>query len=854
MIFFLNGIEKNYSGDPETSLLQFLRGDEHITSPKDACSGQGICGACSVEVDGVAVLSCRTPMKKVEGKRVLTIEGWEARVQEIFSRAFALKGGVQCGHCLPGIVVTARSFLTKNPNPSRAEVKKAINRHLCRCTGYKKIIDSILYAAAILREDVVIPNMTFPAHVGSIRPKNDARNLVLGKSKFTADLMEKGMLFGALKFSDHPKAKILTLDISEAKQHPGVVRVFTATDIPGDRITGLIIPDWPLMIGVGEETRYTGDVLAGVVAETEVIAREAIKKIKISYDVLTPVSCPFEAMKPTAPLIHPDGNILSLTKLRRGDVEKAIRESAFISEGTYTTQRIEHGFIEVESCLAKPWNKGVEVFSQGQGAYEDRKQIAKLLGLKVEEVNVHQVPNGGAFGGKEDISVQGHAALFAHLLRRPVKVTFTREESLNFHPKRHPMTLKYKLGCDKKGNLTFLTGDIVGDSGAYASVGMKVLERAAGHATSAYHVPIVDITATAVYTNNVPCGAMRGFGVNQTAFAMEGCIEDLCMKGGFDRFDFRFNNALKEGDTLPTGQVLKQAVGVRPCLLAIKDVFKKAKYAGIATAIKNCGIGNGMADIGRAKITIHSEKQITVHHGWTEMGQGAHTIALQVFCEETRLDPAIVTVRVETKEDVVCGMTTSSRGTSLIGHAVKKACEKLKDDLKKSTLSQLAGKEYRGEWRCDWTTPPGEEVKNKEACTHYSYSYAAQVAILNDKGKIEKIVAAHDAGRIMNPLLFEGQIEGSVHMGLGYALTEDFPVKDSKPVHLNLGKCGIIRAQEMPDVEVIGLEIADPDGPYGAKGIGEIGLIPTAPAVAGALYAFDKIKRYSLPLGKNNLL
>jgi xanthine dehydrogenase molybdenum-binding subunit len=384
---------------------------------------------------------------------------------------------------------------------------------------------------------------------------------------------------------------------------------------------------------------------------------------------------------------------------------------------------------------------------------------------------------------------------------------------------------------------------------------MKVLERACGHATGAYIVNVVDLKATAAYTNNVPCGAMRGFGVNQAAFAMESCIDDLCAQGGFDRWQIRWDNAIRDGVKTSVGEVIKEGAGVRACLEAVKDQFKGAKYAGIACGIKNSGIGNGMPDIGIAKVVVESPDRIVLHHGWTEMGQGVHTVAIQTAVEETGLSPELFEVRVHTREETVCGMTTSSRGTVLVGNSLIPACRKLREDLLKSgSVDKLVGNVYHGEWICDWTTELGDLNPGTEIALHYSYGYAAQVAILDDQGRIAKVVAAHDAGRIMNPLMFEGQIEGAIHMGLGYALTEDFPVKEGFPVHDKFQKLGILRAKQMPEMEIIGIEKTDPNGPYGAKGVGEIGLVPTAAAVVNALCCFDGKRRYSLPTGEKSVL
>jgi selenium-dependent xanthine dehydrogenase len=846
--FTLNGKTKTYNGDPELSLLNYLREIEGITSPKDGCAPQAACGCCTVVLNGKAVLSCAIPMKKVNNGSVKTVEGLTEYQKRTIANAFVEKCGVQCGFCIPGIVMQAMVLFEKNLSPTRDEITKALTSNLCRCTGYKKIIDAIEYAAEAIREKKEIPKPKSDGKIGKKHPKYDAGKLVLGQSPYVADMKFDCMLYGTLKFSDHPRANVLSIDISEAQSHPGVIKVFTAKDIPGTRNTGLIIPDWPLMINENEETRYVGDVLAGVVAETEAIAREAVKFIKVKYEILQPLSDPEKALDYNSPKIHQDGNLLSETKLKRGDVENAIKDSAFISEGTYYTQRIEHGYLEPECAIAKPIENGIEVYSQGQGIYEDRSQLAKLLNLPEEKVRVILVPNGGGFGGKEDLSVQGHAALFSLILQKPVKVTLNREESILMHPKRHPMRMKYTLGCNKEGKLTVLKADILGDTGAYASVGMKVLERAAGHSAGPYHIPNVDVISKAVYTNNLPCGAMRGFGVNQVAFALESCIDDLCEKGGFDRWQFRFDNALTEGDMTSTGQIINRGSGVRKTLLALKDIFQNAKYAGISCGIKNTGIGNGMNDEGRVKIEIISDEKIILHHGWTEMGQGVNTMAVQFLAHETGIDHEIIEVRVDTKEEATAGMTTASRATSIIGNSIANASLQLKEDLETKSLKELSGKIYKGEWVCNWTTKPEDNVK--EIITHYSYSYATQVVVLNDEGEIDTVYAAHDAGKIINPGLFEGQIEGSIHMGLGYALTEDLELENCVPKSTHLRKCGILRAKDTPKMEVIGIEVPDPHGPYGVKGVGEIGLVPTAPAVANAFYQYDGTRYYRLPVKK----
>ncbi|MCK4760804.1 MAG: selenium-dependent xanthine dehydrogenase [Candidatus Aminicenantes bacterium] len=843
--FRLNGQEKNFKGDPDLSLLKYLREIEGIISTKDGCSGQAACGACLLEMNGKPTLSCVTPMKKTAGAEIITLEGLPEELRRTLARSFVEKGAVQCGFCTPGFLMRTKILLKKNPHPTVDEIKKALKFNLCRCTGYLKIIEAIRHAAGALRGKKEI-ELSPRAGIGSSLPKYDAFQKAIGQSPFVDDLKIENLLHAVLKFSDHPRARVKRIDISAAQKAAGVVRVFTGADIPGERYNGLIVNDWPLLVMAGETTRYVGDVLAGVVAESESAARAAAALIDVDYEVLEPITGMLQAE--TGPnKVHEKGNLLDTCVITRGgDSGAAILESAHVVTRTFKTQRIEHAFLETETAVALPWEKGgIEVYSQGQGVYEDRRQIARILGLPEEKVKVTQVAAGGGFGGKEDMTVQGHAALFAYRLQKPVKLHLSRPESMVMHPKRHPMVMDYTVGCDERGKLTVVKARICGDTGAYASVGKKVLERAAGHSTGAYHVPTVDVTAKTIYTNNIPGGAMRGFGVNQVTFALESCIDELCEKGGFDRWQFRFDNALAPGSQTAAGQVLHAGVGVRESLLAVKEKFYAAQYAGLACGIKNCGIGNGMADFAEVKIEIVSADHVVLHHGWTEMGQGVHTVALQTLCEETGIDPRVVEVKVCTAYEAKAGMTTASRGTSLVGNAVINAAGALKKDLQEKSLAQLKGKVYPGRWSFDRSTAPGAPG---EVITHYSYSYAAQLVVLDETGKIDTVYAAHDAGKIINPVLFESQIQGAVHMGLGYALSEDFPMEQGRPLSTKLRDLGILKIQDTPEIVVLGVEVKDPLGPYGAKGIGEIGLVPTAPAVANALYSFDKVRRTKLPM------
>lgn len=847
MKFTLNGKEFEASLEESMSLMDVLREQAGLISPKNGCAPQGSCGCCTVIVDGKAVSSCAVPAKNVQGKSVITLEGLTEKERDIFAKTFTLAAGLQCGFCIPGIVVRAKSLIEKNPSPTREEIAFALNNHICRCTGYVKIVDAIDLAAKALNGQP-LPMPDYSGKIGSSLPRMDGEKFTLGERPYIDDITMPGMHYAAFFFSPHPRVKVEKIDISAAEDYPGVSRVLTAKDVPGQRKQGTIYKDWPLLIAEGETTNCIGDILAAVVAKDARTARRAIELIKLSYEILPAVFDPEDALKPNAPQVHADhANLLSASVIKRGDVESAFKESAFVETRTFETQMIEHAFLEPESSIAYLQDGKIEVLSQGQGVFDDRKQIASFLNVPEEKVNVTMVFTGGAFGGKEDLLIQGHVALMATLIKTPVKATLTREESIRLHPKRHPIKMTYTVGCDANGKLTAVRARMIGDKGAYASVGTKVLERAAGHACGPYNILHSDVEALAVYTNNLPCGAMRGFGANQASFAMEGMMDILAEKVGIDGWEMRWRNVVDVGDTFCTGQVFERAVGIKKTLLAVKDIYYSSKYAGIACGIKNVGIGNGMTEYGQVMLTVQPDGNILIKTGFTEMGQGFCTVMIQFFCAVTGIDPRKVRVEIDTTEATPCGMTTASRATVLGGRAVIKAAEELKKDLVAGkSISALAGKKYFGEVVIDYTT--ALEDKSKKPVTHMTFGFATQVCILDDNGKLKKFTAAHDVGKVINKKLLEGQLEGSIHMGLGYALTEELKLKNGVPESFKFRSLGLLRAKDMPETEIILIEEHESEGPFGAKGVGEIGLVPTAGAVAGALYKFDGIRRYKLPM------
>ena len=852
--FILNG-DSVTVGDHHPHLLAALREELDVTSPKDGCSPSGQCGCCTVLIDGKAVVSCQQSLAKTAGRSVITLEGVPDAERQTFADAFSACGGLQCGFCIPGIVMRAKAQIDKKgADLQPADMARHLGAHLCRCTGYVKILEAI---DAVAKGKQFEPQLA--ATVGGAGAKYEAGQLTLGDRDYIDDMRVPGMLHAAFHLTAHARAEILSIDTAAALAAPGVVAAFTAADIPGELRVGIINKDWPVMIPVGGLTSYAGDVLAIVVADTRQQARDAAALVSVQYSVLTPVTDPHAALADDSPIAvwGTDTNVLSVSDYSRGDVDAALAASAHTVHEVFQTQRIEHAFLEPESSLAVPstvdGRRHLQVYSGGQGVWDDRDDIARVLAVTNDEVTVTLVSNGGAFGGKEDMSNQAHAALAAWLLDRPVKCTLSREESLLIHTKRHPIHLEYWAGCDTEGGLTALRVRGVGDSGSYASVGMKVLERAAGHASGPYHVPAIDVQAIAVRTNNPIGGAFRGFGANQAQFAMEGVIDRLAEQVGITGWEMRKRNVIRPGEVWGPGQVMDDGcAGAEACLDAAKPIYDAAqrdgKAVGIGLALKNSGLGNGFREVCRAVVRFRSDGVIEVRHGWTEMGQGVHTVALQVAAQELAVDPSRIEVIVDTTRQLGFGQTTGSRGTLMAAGSVRDAC-----------AAAVAGGcqldiDYVGEHVVDWTHHLGDP-EHPQPTIHAAFGYATQLVVIDrERGEIERVVAIHDVGKAVNPVLCEGQIEGSVHMGLGYALTEDFPADPASgfPTNMTLRSLGILRAKDMPPIDVQLVEVPQPKSPYGIKGVGEIGLVPTAPAVAAALHDYDGQWRTSLPMRPKN--
>lgn len=845
--FTVNG--KLVETEKEVSLLRFLRDDLKLKSIKDGCS-QGACGTCTIIIDGKATRACVMTTKRAQGMNIVSVEGLSDFEKEAFVYAFGSKGAVQCGFCIPGMVMSGKALIDRNPNPTEDEIKEAIKGNICRCTGYKKIIEGIDLAAQILRGDKKIDEELEKGDdfgVGSNAFRIDVREKVLGIGEYVDDMEVENMLHASAVRTKYPRARVLDIDASEALALEGVVAVYMAEDVPNNKV-GHIQQDWDVMIAKGDITRFMGDAICIVVAESEDILKKAKALVKVEYEVLEPVRNIDEAKAENAPKVHPNGNLCQSRHVKRGDAKEAIANSKYTITETFDTPFTEHAFLEPECAIALPYKDGVKVYSTDQSVFDTRKEIAIMFGWDPERVVVENKLVGGGFGGKEDVSVQHIAALCAYKLGRTVKAKFSRDESLAFHPKRHAMHGIFTLGCDENGIFTGLDCDIYFDTGAYASLCGPVLERACTHAVGPYCYQNHDIRGYGYYTNNPPAGAFRGFGVCQSEFALESIIDLLAEKVGISPWEIRYRNAIEPGKVLPNGQIADCSTALKETLEAVKDAYE-ANYpnVGLACAMKNAGVGVGLPDTGRAKLIVN-DGVIEIYCGASDIGQGCATIFIQMAAEALNLPKSkFKNMGCNSEFDPDSGTTSGSRQTLISGEAIRRVSLELKKDLDAAggDLNKLNGKEYYSEY-FEPTDKLGADVPFPKS--HVAYGFATHLVVLDDEGKVKKVYAAHDSGKVVNPISIQGQIEGGVLMSLGYALTEDFKLQDCVPKS-KFGTLGLMRATDIPEIEAIYVEKKELLGvAYGSKGIGEIATIPTAPAVQNAYYKRDGKLRPKLPM------
>ena len=848
--FFVNGCQVSTS--KKQSLLRFLRDEMHLTSVKDGCS-QGACGACTVLIDGETCKACVPQTDRLEGRSIITVEGLSKWESEVYTYAYGEAGAVQCGFCIPGMVMCTKGLLDRNPDPTEEEIKYALRNNYCRCTGYVKIIAAVKLAAKIMRAGKIPAAGADDWMLGSRVHRLDVEEKVLGYGKYPDDYYLDGMCYGTALRSKYPRARVLSIDTTAAKALPGVIDVFTAADIPGENKIGHLKHDQYTMIPVGGLTHYLGDAIALVAAEDMETAEKAKKLIKVEYEVLPAVHNIQEAAAEGAPLVFDEEttNVQAYKHVSRGNAEEAISKAAHVISHHFETPWTEHAFLEPECAVAYIDDDGdVMIISTDQSAYCTFHESSLMLGT--DKVKCQNALVGGGFGGKEDMTVQHLAALIAYLTRRPVKVRLTRAESLLIHPKRHHFEMDFTMGCDEEGHIMGVKAKVASDTGAFASLGGPVLERACTHAAGPYAYENFEIEGRAYYTNNPPAGAFRGFGVTQTCFATETLLNMMADEIGITPWEIRYRNAIRPGGVLPNGQIVDESTGLVETLEAVKEEYEAAlaagKPVGIACAMKNAGVGVGIPDWGRVKLIVEEDAKLHIYSGASCIGQGLGTVLVQMTVTNTDLTrDDIVYERSNTWIAPDSGTTSGSRQTMITGEACRRACEKLlaaKGSDK--TLKDLIGQEFYGDYLAK-TDPLGADVPNP--VSHVAYGYATQVCILDEKtGKIDRMIAAHDVGKAVNPLSCEGQIEGGVVMSIGYAVREKYPIDENcKPVE-KYGSIGLFRAHEIPKIDAIVIDKPGLNVACGAIGIGEITSIPTAPAITDAYYRYDGSRRYVLPI------
>ncbi len=902
----LNGQPMTLAVEPGATLATVLRDELGLIGTKVGCD-EGDCGACTVLVDGQPVASCIFPAWKTHGRQVQTIEG-VAQGEQLHpvQEALVYHDAVQCGYCTPGMVMSSLALLETTPDPTVQEVREGLGSNYCRCTGYKKIVEAVQDAAAVLRgEKDQVARRTLL--------RKDGVDRVTGHEVYAADMQREGLLHGKIVWSEHAHAEILSIDTTAAETVPGVVRVITHRDVPGQNLFGSMGYDQPAL--AEGRVLFVGEAVAVVYAETAAAAEEGAQQVRVDYRPLPGVFTPEQALAAGAPVLKGMDNTFHHTRVVKGDVEAGFAQAEIVVEDDYTTPAIEHAFLETESGLAEMDGDVVVVYQATQWPPGDRMQVADVLGLPQERVRIVQTPVGGAFGGKMDVTLQPLLALGAYLTGRPVKIVLERPESIRMHVKRHPFWLHYKLGATREGRIVAFQGRLVIDGGAYRSTTDDVLEQATVFASGPYEIPNVLVTGVAARTNNVPGGAMRGFGANQVCFAMESAIDELAHRLGADPFALRRQNMYDVGSTLVTGQTLRHSVGAKPVLDAAEAAFKRLRLpeaqpgkrigVGVAAGMKNVGLGIGGDDSVHVSVELQDDGSLLLRHGAINLGQGSNTVVCQIAAQTMGLDYDLVhslTGDTEVAQDG--GITAASRQTYVTGRAALEVVRQFKTRvfdyagsvydvdpqrlklLEDGSLVDLGDERLVGSL-ADLARVAGEAGESLSMAYHHqpqktyriltpeqraeiglsdedyinypALCYGCHVAIVEvdeETGHVQvrKVIAAHDVGVALIPAAIEGQIEGAVVMGLGYALEEEFVQEEGRIVSDTLHKLTLPRST-MP-VEIVPLIVEDPDpgGPFGAKGLAEAGAVPTAPAVTNAIYDAVGVRVRNLPATRERVL
>lgn len=912
IIFSVNG--RQYSVEPVAgeTLSTLLRERLRLTGTKIGCE-EAECGACTVLVDGEPIMSCVYPAERADGKTLVTIEGLAQRVHEEMKlhplqEAFVEHGAVQCGFCIPGQIMTAYALLKRNPDPNSDDIRFALKDTLCRCAGYPSIENAILAAAQALQTGEPVQKPThIPDSVHSYKTvgrshlRPEAVEKVTGEAIFTDDLKFDGMLYAKAKRAMIPHGFLTKLDTSKAKALPGVVAILTAEDVPAEKNHGLVIFDWPVMVGIGERVRYVGDALAIVAAESQEIAEQASALIEAEFDLQPVITNPVMAREEGVPQIHDSGNLLKHIKVRKGDMDAGFAAADIVLEHTFHTQTTDHAFIEPECSIGVPLPDGrMEIYVGSQIPYQDRTQVARVMGWEEERVRIVGQLMGGGFGGKEDVMGQIHVAMLANVTQRPVKLLFDRQESLLVHPKRHATQIRVKIGAKKDGRLIAAETELYGDTGAYASLGEKVMTRATTHSAGPYDIEHVRADCYAMYTNNPPSGAFRGFGVTQSAFAVESMMDMLAEKLNLDPVEVRRMNALHVGSITNTGQELKESVGLMECIDRVDAEMRKhtplpfaprvdpenpnlVRSWGFAAAYKNTGLGGGAPDKSGADVELYEDGTFQVRSSAAELGQGLVTVMRLTVAEEMGVAPEKVRVLVmDTDLTPNGGPTTASRQTFVTGNASRYAAKTLRDQITASlaekfdvrpeqirfedgvvhvngnSLSyeeiykEMTGMGQQPRVRYEYEAPKTQPL-GTGGDMHFAFSFGVQAAEvevnkLTGEVRVLNVISANDVGMAVNPLGLQGQVEGGVMMGLGNCLTEEFIVENGNVITDHLARYRVPGIMLTPNITSIIVEHPIESGPYGAKGVGEISSIPTTPAITNAIYNAVGVRLDKLPV------
>ncbi|WP_298726658.1 molybdopterin cofactor-binding domain-containing protein [uncultured Ferrovibrio sp.] len=892
MRLIVNGKPHSYHGSPLKRLSDVLRDDLGLTGTKVGCNA-GDCGACTVMLEGKQVCSCLTPVGQAAGKPIATVEGLKAHGSlSRLQRAFIKHGAAQCGICTPGMLMAATDLLAEKAKPSEQEVMDAIGGVLCRCTGYRKIVDAILDAA----RTPALPEMPDAgAAVGKRVCKVDGVAKVEGVERYGADYIPSDALWARIIRSPHARATFMLGDFTPLIQKYRLNRVLTSADVPRNGY-GIYpdIKDQPVLAdGI---VRYKGEAVVALVGPREAVEAVGLEELPIIYTPEAPVVGVIEAAAPDAKLVQADrpGNLLIEGGVKKGDVGRGFAEAAAVAEGLFQTSFVEHAYIEPEAGWAVRIGDRIEIHATTQTPYMDRDEIAGIMQLPPDRVRIVPTACGGGFGGKLDLSVQPVIALAAWTLGKPVACVYTRPESMAASTKRHPARISAKFACDAKGKLLAVETWADFDTGAYASWGPTVANRVPVHATGPYHVPHVKNWGRALFTNAPPAGAFRGFGVPQAAIAHETLMDDLALKLKIDRLEFRRINALRAGDLTATGQKLEHSAGLPQCLDALVphwnalnaevekfNARRKGLRRGIGIGCMWYGIGNtSMSNPSHMRVSLRANGRIMLYNGAVDIGQGSNTIFVQIAADALGLPMSVFDyVMGDTDRTTDAGKTSASRQTFVSGKATELAARDLRAQILRlanagdnaklcldgpilmisdggatrridlANLPRLNDEAdiLMGEGRFD---PPTTMLDaDGQGIPYATYGFAAQMAMVEvdtELGtvKVKKIIAAHDVGKAINPTQVEGQIQGGIAQGLGLALMEEYLPGRTENLHDYL----IPTVGDVPEIECILIEDAEPLGPFGAKGVGEPGLVPTAPAILGAIRHATGVRITEVPV------